>query len=32
MATLQEAIVANERAAVYTVLRDAVPEFSGAAA
>jgi O-antigen biosynthesis protein WbqV len=32
MATLQEAIAANERAAVYTVLRDAVPEFSGAAA
>jgi len=32
MATLGEAIAANERAAVYAVLRDAVPEFSGAAA
>jgi O-antigen biosynthesis protein WbqV len=32
MATLEQAIAANERAAVYTVLRDAVPEFSGAAA
>jgi O-antigen biosynthesis protein WbqV len=32
MATLEQAIARNERAAVHTVLRDAVPEFRGAAA
>lgn len=32
MATLEQGLARNERAAVYTVLRDAVPEFSGEAA
>jgi O-antigen biosynthesis protein WbqV len=32
MATLEQAVDRNERAAVYNVLRDAVPEFRGVAA
>ena len=32
MATLEQAVARNERAAVYNVLRDAVPEFHGEAA
>ncbi len=32
VATLEQGLARNERAAIYTVLRDAVPEFSGEAA
>jgi O-antigen biosynthesis protein WbqV len=30
--TLEKGLAGNERAAIYTVLRDAVPEFRGEAA
>jgi len=32
VATLEKGLAGNERAAIYTVLRDAVPEFRGEAA